>query len=155
MEFYSRYYGEYAYFRVKDLNLDVLGTIRFKRELIAAAAFNEEVKNFILQFQDVTFNDLTSFSALMFARRYTLGKGGRVVLVTPKPKVTNLIKLAKLEYAFDIIETEEAFETMLQGLKETYGEPEDVDPLLGEYSGSEALKAPKKFDFEDDFKFIE
>lgn len=155
MEFYSRYYGDFLMFRVKDMNLDNVGTLRFKRELIGAASFNEEVKNMILDLQDVTFNDNTSFSALMLARRFTLGKGGKVYLVTPKPKVVNLIKLAKLETAFEYFNTDEDYKKFIDQLVEKYGEDEDVDLMVGEYEGSEGSKAPKKYDFDDDFKFVE
>lgn len=155
MEFYSRYFGDHLVFRVKDMNLDNVGTLRFKRELSGASSFNEEVKNIILDLQDVTFNDNTSFSALMLARRFTLGKGGRVILITPKPKVINLIKLAKLESAFEIINTDEEYKKLIDDLVAKFGEEEDVDLVLGEYGGSEGSKAPKKYDFDDDFKFVE
>jgi len=93
--------GSTLIFRVENLLLDAHGADKFKREMLIA--MNEgEFTNIIIDLDSVKMVDSSGLGALLFARRQVVQKGGECYLVKPAPKVTNLIKISKLQDAFQI-----------------------------------------------------
>ncbi len=101
MRFDHNFVGKTLVFRVENLLLDAHGADRFKREMLIA--LNEgEFKNIIIDLDTVKMVDSSGLGALLFARRQVVQKGGECYLVKPAPKVINLIKISKLQDAFQI-----------------------------------------------------
>jgi anti-anti-sigma factor len=111
MDFQHETIGKNLIFTVKDFVLDAAGANRFKRALVISMA-DKEIVNIVVNLQDVKMVDSSGLGALLFARRVTLGKGGRCYLVNPRPKVLNLLKISKLEEAFNILETFEEYKEL-------------------------------------------
>lgn len=126
MDFFSRYYDHTLIFKPKNVLLDDLGTLRFKRELMMALN-KQEIKKIIINLSMVKIQDNTGLSALLFARRYALGKGGECILVLPQPKITSLLKQAKLAKSFRIIDNEEEYEALKKELEESLKIPEPLE----------------------------
>ncbi|MBD3276474.1 MAG: anti-sigma factor antagonist [Candidatus Marinimicrobia bacterium] len=101
MRFEHELVGETLVFQVQNLLLDAHGADKFKRELLIA--LNEgEFTNIIIDLDSVKMVDSSGLGALLFARRQVVQKGGQCYLVNPAPKVTNLLKISKLQDVFNI-----------------------------------------------------
>lgn len=101
MRFEHELVGETLVFQVQNLLLDAHGADKFKRELLIA--LNEgEFTNIIIDLDSVKMVDSSGLGALLFARRQVVQKGGQCYLVKPAPKVTNLLKISKLQDVFNI-----------------------------------------------------
>jgi len=104
MRFEHELVGETLVFQVQNLLLDAHGADKFKRELLIA--LNEgEFTNIIIDLDSVKMVDSSGLGALLFARRQVVQKGGQCYLVKPAPKVTNLLKISKLQDVFNISES--------------------------------------------------
>ncbi|HAE88067.1 TPA: hypothetical protein DCG86_08605, partial [Candidatus Marinimicrobia bacterium] len=66
MDFFSRFYGDTLIFKPKNVLLDDLGTLRFKRELMMALG-KGEIKTIIINLSTVKMQDSTGLGALLFA----------------------------------------------------------------------------------------
>jgi hypothetical protein len=71
--------------------------------------------------------DSTGLGALLFGRRYTLGKGGECILVFPAPKVMNQLKQSKLTDSFRIIDKDEEYQALKKELEESLNIPEPLE----------------------------
>ncbi len=101
MRFEHELVGETLVFQVQNLLLDAHGADKFKRELLIA--LNEgEFTNIVIDLDSVKMVDSSGLGALLFARRQVVQKGGQCYLVKPAPKVTNLLKISKLQDVFNI-----------------------------------------------------
>ncbi|HKJ68477.1 MAG TPA: STAS domain-containing protein [bacterium] len=134
MRFDHNFVGKTLVFRVENLLLDAHGADKFKREMLIA--LNEgEFKNIIIDLDTVKMVDSSGLGALLFARRQVVQKGGECYLVKPAPKVINLIKISKLQDAFQISgRVKEALESAGESLEPAEPAPEDEEP---EESGEE------------------
>jgi len=126
MDFLSRFYGDTIIFKPKNVLLNELGAIRFKRELMMALG-KAEIKRIIINLSTVKMTDSTGLGALLFARRYTLGKEGECILVFPSTKILNQLKLSKLTTAFKIIEKEDEYLELKKELEESLNIPLPVE----------------------------
>ncbi|MGC9512761.1 MAG: STAS domain-containing protein [Fidelibacterota bacterium] len=126
MDFFSRFYGDTMIFKPKNVLLDDLGTLRFKRELMMALG-KGEIKTIIINLSTVKMQDSTGLGALLFARRYAIGKGGECVLVFPAPKVMNQLKQSKLTDSFRIIDKDEEYQALKKELEESLNIPEPLE----------------------------
>lgn len=126
MDFFSRFYGDTLIFKPKNVLLDDLGTLRFKRELMMALG-KGEIKTIIINLSTVKMQDSTGLGALLFARRYTLGKEGECVLVFPPPKIMNQLKQYKLTGSFRIIDKDEEYQALKKELEESLNIPEPLE----------------------------
>jgi anti-anti-sigma factor len=126
MDFFSRFYGDTLIFKPKNVLLDELGTIRFKRELMMALN-KGDIKTIIINLSTVKIQDSTGLEALLFARRYSMGKEGECVLIFPPPKVMNQLKLSKLASSFRIIKDDEEYQSLKKQLEESLNIPEPIE----------------------------
>lgn len=162
MDFLSRYYGDTIIFKPKNVLLDELGTIRFKRELIMALG-KADIKRIIINLATVKMTDSTGLGALLFARRYSLGKEGECILVFPSAKILNQLKLSKLTSSFKILDKEDEYLELKKELEESLNIPlpaeeeeEEQEELIEEedngqdklmFSGSGETAGPTDEDF--------
>jgi anti-anti-sigma factor len=162
MDFLSRFYGDTIIFKPKNVLLDELGTIRFKRELMTALG-KGEIKRIIINLSTVKMTDSTGLAALLFARRYSLGKEGECILVFPSAKILNQLKLSKLTPSFKIIEKEDEYLALKKELEESLNIPlpseeeeEEQEELAEEedngqdkliFTGTEETAVPTDEDF--------
>ncbi len=126
MDFFSRFYGDTLIFKPKNVLLDDLGTLRFKRELMVALG-KGEIKTIIINLSTVKMQGSTGLGALLFARRYTEGKGGECVLVFPAPKILTQLKQSKLTGTFRIIDNDEEYQALKTELEESLNIPEPLE----------------------------
>ena len=153
MEFIKKFYQDSLLFEVRDISLDVQGILIFKRELAQALFQEESTNNIIIKFKDVILKDNHSLGALLYARRYTKGRDGKCTLVFPNPKTMTLLKHAKLEKSFSIIEEEEVFEKMITALMSKESNTDRNVP--DDDNKNEDDNSSDKYPVDADFKFFE
>jgi len=164
MDFLSRFYGDTIIFKPKNVLLDELGTIRFKRELTVALG-KADIKRIIINLSSVKMTDSTGLGALLFARRYSMGKEGECILVFPSAKIMNQLKMSKLTSSFKLIDKEDEYLALKKELEESLNlpldteeeEPEDIpeeedngqDKLIFNGTGKAAVPTDEDFSFEE------
>ncbi|MCF7803836.1 MAG: STAS domain-containing protein [Candidatus Marinimicrobia bacterium] len=120
MKFEHQTVGDTVVFRVQNMILDAHGADKFKREMLIA--LNEgEFTNIIIDLDTVKMVDSSGLGALLFARRQVVQKDGACYLVNPAPKVLNLLKISKLQDAF------ESSESVTEAIEELGGNPKELD----------------------------
>ncbi|MEA1987288.1 MAG: hypothetical protein U9N76_07350 [Candidatus Marinimicrobia bacterium] len=115
MYFSSKYYNDTMVFKVTDVVLSDLGIIQYKRGL-ASALSKQKVKNIIIDFERVKINNSDGLKTVLFAKRYTEGKGGKCSIVSPKPKVVSCMKKAGILNLFDIVSDKKEYQEIINDL---------------------------------------
>ncbi len=155
MEFLKTYLDDHLIFEARDIALDPQGVLKYKRELSQALFQEENIQNIVLQFKDVVLKDNNSLGALLYARRYTKGKGGHCTLIAPNPKTVSLLKMAKMDGVFTILQEEDKIQKFLKDLsarEEASGRSRNEEE---EDNKNEDDNSAEKYPVDGDFKFIE
>ena len=155
MEFIKKYYGNHLIFEARDINLNVKGVTKFKRELAAALFQEEDIESIVLLFRDVTLRDNVSLGALLYARRFTKGRNGNCILIAPTAKTLSLLKMAKLDSAFTILNEEKKINTFLSKLEKKETSSGKIKNEVEEDNKNEDDNSREKYPVDGDFKFIE
>ena len=92
-------------FRIEEHKLDTALSVEVKEKL-SELLQNEGVKNLLFNLEMVKSIDSSGLSALLFGRRIISGRLGKCLLINPQPKVTSLMKIARLDKVFYIYDDE-------------------------------------------------
>lgn len=117
MDFKHSYIGKTLIFKCRDNIFNEINIIMYKRQL-AKLIEKYNIRNIVLDVENLKVVDNNGLSAIMFARRYTRSKGGTCTLGMPRPKLQSLIKTAKLAGSFNIILRKEEYQEHLKKLVE-------------------------------------
>lgn len=155
MEFIRKYYDSHLVFEARDLALDEQGVLRYKRELAAALFAEEDIDSIVLKFKDVVLKDNVSLGGLLYARRFTKGRNGNCVLLNPNPKTVSLLKMAKMDKAFTILNEDGKVEKFMLDLQEKENKSGRHRNIEEEENKNEDDNSADKYPVDGDFKFIE
>jgi|GEM_PF-3272177 len=155
MEFIRKYLDNYLIFEARDIALDNPGVLRYKRELAHALFQEENIQNIVLQFKDVIFKDNNSVGALLYARRYTKGREGQCVILSPNAKALSLLKMAKMDNLFTILSDENGISTFMEELEGREAASGRARNAEDEDNKNEDDNSSEKYPVDGDFKFIE
>ncbi|MFP4662359.1 MAG: anti-sigma F factor antagonist [Halanaerobiales bacterium] len=86
--------------------LDLLTVSEFKDRVVDKTE-KEGINNLILNLQNVTFIDSSGLGAILGRYRYLDKKGGRVILVSLKPQVERIFKMAGMLTIMDHFSSEQ------------------------------------------------
>lgn len=117
MEFKHQMIGSTLLFKYHDAVFNEVGIINYKRNL-AILLEKFKVQDIILDVEKTKIVDNNGLSAIMFARRYVSANGNKCVLAMPRPKLSSLLKTAKLTESFEIIQRKDEYQTYLKTLVE-------------------------------------
>ena len=88
-------------FRIEERKLDTALSVEVKEKL-SELLQNEGVKNLLFNLGMVKSIDSSGLSSLLFGRRIISGRQGKCLIINPQPKVTSLMKIARLDKVFYI-----------------------------------------------------
>lgn len=117
MEVKHQMIGSTLLYKYHDPVFNEIGIINYKRQL-AILIDKYNVKDIVLDVERVKIVDNNGLSAIMFARRYVAANGNKCYLVMPRPKLSNLLKTAKLTQSFEIFQRKEEYQAFLKNLVE-------------------------------------
>lgn len=92
-------------FRIEEHKLHTALSVEVKEKL-SELLQNEGVKNLLFNLAKVKSIDSSGLSSLLFGRRIISGRQGKCLLINPQPKVTSLMKIARLDKVFHIYDDE-------------------------------------------------
>lgn len=92
--------GDVQIIRVDEDRFDSTVSPEFKAELLRLIEA-EHIRNILVDLEKVEYVDSSGLGALLFGHRQAKAKSGKLKLLNINPKVSTLIKIAKLE---DILE---------------------------------------------------
>lgn len=92
-------------FRIEEKKLDTALSVDVKEKLLELLQ-NKEVKNLLFNLAMVKSIDSSGLSSLLFGRRIIASRQGKCLIINPQPKVTTLMKIARLDKVFNIYDDE-------------------------------------------------
>ena len=117
MEFKHQMIGSTLLFKYHDPVFNDVGIIHYKRNL-AILLEKYQVEDIILDVENIKIADNNGLSAIMFARRFTSANGHECILAMPRPKLMSLLKTARLNESFRIIQRKDEYQVYLKALVE-------------------------------------
>ena len=103
MEFETRKHGKATVIKVKERKLDASVSPELKGEFLILCT--PATKELVIDLTDVEFCDSSGLSALLIAERKMREAGGIVKLAGLNKKVLTLVKISRLDRAFQIFDT--------------------------------------------------
>lgn len=100
MHYQEEQVGDVLIIRIDEDRFDSTVSPEFKTELLRLIE-GEHVRNILIDLKEVEYVDSSGLGALLFGHRQAKAKSGKLKLLNINPKVSTLIKIAKLE---DILE---------------------------------------------------
>lgn len=134
MEFKHQMIGSTLLFKCNDPVFNDIGIIHYKRQL-ATLLEKYNVKDIILDVENVKIVDNNGLSAVMFARRYTREHGNQCTLGMPRPKLLSLLKTSRLTDSFKIITRKDEYQAYLKS------KVEQAEKEKAEYEAEKARRA--------------
>ncbi len=92
-------------FRIEERKLDTSLSVQVKEKLLDLLQ-NEGVKNLLFNLSVVKSIDSGGLSSLLFGRRIIAGREGKCLIINPQPKITSLMKIARLDTVFQFFDDE-------------------------------------------------
>lgn len=92
-------------FRIEEHKLDTALSVEVKEKL-SELLQNSEIKNLLFNLSKVNSIDSSGLSSLLFGRRFIADRQGKCLIINPQPKVSSLMKIARLDKVFHIYDDE-------------------------------------------------
>jgi len=113
MHYQEEQVGDVLIIRIDEDRFDSTVSPEFKTELLRLIEA-EHIRNILIDLKKVEYVDSSGLGALLFGHRQAKAKSGKLKLLNINPKVSTLIKIAKLE---DILEHFSDEQEALQSFK--------------------------------------
>ncbi|TFB11979.1 anti-sigma factor antagonist [Candidatus Marinimicrobia bacterium MT.SAG.3] len=97
--------GDTLIFRIEEHRLHTALSVEVKEKLDELLQ-NKEVKNLLFNLSMVKSIDSSGLSSLLFGRRLIADREGKCLIINPQPKVTSLMRIARLDTVFIIHDDE-------------------------------------------------
>ena len=98
--------GDTLVIRIRESRLDTHLAPKLKEKILLHLQ-DEGIRNLLFEVSSVKSVDSSGLGALLFGNRQVVLRGGRCCIADTQPKVTSLLRIAKLNRVFEFSDTEE------------------------------------------------